>query len=161
MCWPVSQCCIQPHKPKHRQTDEQCVAGRSTVRMRNTYGERYAFHATDGETPVASVTGAAQYLMAVHVVCRLNYGHDRLRGSDTGNASDFARPNVTSLSHRERYRPSAWPCKRVEKKGEKDDTRTSKIAEKINYNNSNNSATNVHRPIHSLILYTRPLINIR
>lgn len=81
------------------------------------------------------------------------------------NASAFARPNVTSLSHDERYRPSAWPCKRVErkKKGENDDTRTSKIAEKINYNNSNNSTANIlHRPIYTVVLYiTRPLINIR
>lgn len=66
--------------------------GHWTVRMRNTYGERYAFHATDGETPVASVTGAAQYLMAVHVVCRLNYGHDRLRGADTTKRFRFRPP---------------------------------------------------------------------
>lgn len=43
----------------------------------DTYGERYTFYTTDGETPVASVTGTAQYLMAIHTVSQLNFGHGR------------------------------------------------------------------------------------
>lgn len=80
--------------------------------MQDTYGERYALHAADGETPVASITGAAQYLMAVHVVCLPNYGHCRISGSDSINASAFARPNVAPLSHRERYRPNTRRTRR-------------------------------------------------
>lgn len=135
--------------------------GHSLVQKWNTHGEWNAFHAADGETPVASITGTTQYLMAVHVVCRLNYGHDRLSGSDTTNASAFVRPNVTSLSRHEQYRPSARPCIRVEKKGNNDSTRMSKIAvSKINYNNSNNITLLTYTDRYT-VLYTRPLINIR
>lgn len=101
--------------------------------------------------------------MAVHVVCRLNHGHDRLSGSDTTNASAFARPNVTSSSHHEQYRPSARPCKRVEKRvtttaPERQKLQQVKLIIIIVITNNIIQLTYTDR---YTVLYTRPLINIR
>lgn len=71
----------------------------------DTYGERYTFYAADGETPIASVTGTAQYLMAIHIVSQLNYGHGRFYWVKYYQHFRVARPNVAPLLHRERY----WP----------------------------------------------------
>jgi len=136
------------------------MVGHWLVRKWNTYSEWYAFHAANGETPVASITGTTQYLMAVHVVCRLNYGHDRLSGSDTTNASAFARPNVTSSSHREQYRPSARPFKRVEKRVTTAVPERQK-SQKVKLITIIVIILQLTYTDRYTVLYTRPLINIR
>lgn len=76
--------------------------GRSTC----THGERYAFYAADGETPIAGVAGAAQYLMAIHVSAALFAPGAGLAGLDRdgGHGRNFSGSNGTDQHTRSRAR---------------------------------------------------------